>query len=102
MVRNEIYKLCGQKDGIAIEEISIQPDHVHIIISIPPKYAVSDIMGFLKGKTAIKLFQSQKQLTKTYWGRNLWSRGYCVSSIGLDGEQIRKYVKWQQGRDQKG
>jgi len=100
--RNERYKLCGQKDGIEIVEINIQPDHVHMIITIPPKYAISDVMGFLKGKTAIKLFQIQKQLTKTYWGRNLWSRGYCVSTIGLNEEKIKKYVKWQQERNQKG
>jgi putative transposase len=101
-VRNELYKLCGQKDGVEIVEINIQPDHVHMIISVPPKYAISDIMGFLKGKTAIKLFQTQKHLTKTYWGRNLWSRGYCVSTVGLNEEKIKKYVKWQQERDQKG
>ena len=101
-VRNQIYRLCGQKDSVTIEEINIQSDHIHLIISIPPKYAVSEIMGFLKGKLALKLFQEQKSLTKQYWGRHLWSRGYCVSTIGLDEEQIRKYVKWQQEREQKG
>jgi putative transposase len=101
-VRNELYRLCSQKDQIQIEEINIQPDHVHMIISLPPKYAVSEIMGFLKGKTAIKLFQVQKQLSKQYWGRHIWSRGYCVSTVGLNEEQIRKYVKWQQERDQLG
>ena len=101
-VRNNIYRLCGQKDQISIEEINIQPDHIHLIISIPPKYAVSEIMGFLKGKLALKLFQEQKNLTRQYWGRHLWARGYCVSTIGLDEERIRKYVKWQQEREQKG
>ena len=101
-VRNNLYKLCGQKDQVTIEEVNIQPDHVHLIISIPPKYAVSEIMGFLKGKLALKLFQEQKELTKQYWGRHLWSRGYCVSTIGLNEEQIRKYVKWQQEREPKG
>ena len=101
-VRNNFYRLCGQKDQVTIEEINIQPDHVHLVISIPPKYSVSEIMGFLKGKLALKLFQEQKELTKQYWGRHLWSRGYCVSTVGLDEEQIRKYVKWQQEREQKG
>jgi putative transposase len=101
-VRNELYRLCGQKDQIFVEEINIQSDHVHMILSIPPKYAVSEIVGFLKGKIAIKLFQTQKQLTKQYWGKHIWARGYCVSSIGLNEEQIRKYVKWQQERDQLG
>ncbi len=57
----------AQKDQITIEEINIQSDHIHMMLSIPPKYSVSEIMGFLKGKTAIKLFQEQKSLTKTYW-----------------------------------
>ena len=101
-VRNNLYRLCGQKDQTTIEEINIQPDHVHLVISIPPKYSVSEIMGFLKGKTALKLFQEQKSLTKQYWGRHIWSRGYCVSTVGLNEEQIRKYVKWQQEHEQKG
>lgn len=101
-VRNELYRLCGQKDQVFVEEINIQPDHVHMILSIPPKYAISEIMGFLKGKTAIKLFQTQKQLTRQYWGKHIWARGYCVSSIGINEAQIRKYVKWQQAREQLG
>ena len=102
LVRNQLYRLCAQKDQVLIEEVNIQPDHVHLIISIPPKYAVSEIMGFLKGKIAIKLFQEQRELTKTYWGKHLWSRGYCVSTVGLNEEQIKKYVKWQQEREAKG
>lgn len=101
-VRNQLYKLCGQKDKVEIEEVNIQPDHVHLIISIPPKFSVSEMMGYLKGKLALRLFESQKELTKVYWGKHLWSRGYCVSTVGLDEEKIRKYVKWQQERDQKG
>jgi len=102
IARNELYRLCSMKDMIQIEEINIQSDHVHMIISLPPKYSVSDIMGYLKGKTAVKLLQTQKQLSKQYWGRHIWSRGYCVSTVGLNEEQIRKYVKWQQERDQRG
>lgn len=102
MVRNELYKLCGQKDQVQIEEINIQIDHLHLIISIPPKYSVSETMGWLKGKIAIKLFQTQKNLTRQYWGRHIWARGYCVSTIGLDEEQIRKYVKWSQEKEQQG
>jgi len=56
-VRNELYKLCGMKHQIDIEEINIQPTHVHMILSVPPKYSISEIMGWLKGKVAIKLFQ---------------------------------------------
>ncbi|PIQ92085.1 MAG: IS200/IS605 family transposase [Parcubacteria group bacterium CG11_big_fil_rev_8_21_14_0_20_39_22] len=101
-VRNNIYRLCGQKDYVTIEEINIQSDHVHLIISIPPKYSVSEILGFLKGKIALKLFGEHKELTKRYWGRHIWSRGYCVSTVGLNEDQIKKYVKWQQEREQRG
>lgn len=101
-VRNNIYRLCGQKDQVTIEEVNIQSDHVHLILSIPPKYSVSELMGFLKGKLALKLFQEQKELAKQYWGKHLWSRGYCVSTIGLNEEQIRKYVKWKQEREARG
>ncbi len=94
-VERQIYVLCSQKDGIEVIEINVQPDHVHLIVSIPPKYAVSQIMGFLKGKLALRLFDHYPQLRKKYWGQHVWSRGYCVSSVGLDEEKIKKYVKWQ-------
>ena len=102
IVRNELYRLCGQKDQIYVEEINIQEDHVHMILSLPPKYSVSDIMGYLKGKTAIKLLNTVPSLRKRYWGSHVWSRGYCVSTVGLNEDQIRQYVKWQQERDQRG
>lgn len=102
LVRNQIYRLCGRKDQVSIEEINIQPDHVHLIMSIPPKYSVSEMMGYLKGKLAMKLFAERKELTRQYWGEHLWSRGYCVSTVGLDEAKIKKYVKWQQEKEQKG
>ncbi len=101
-VRNHLYRLCSQKDQVTIEEVNIQPNHVHLILSVPPKYSISELMGFLKGKTAIKLFDDQKELTKKYWGKHIWARGYCVSTVGLDEEKIRKYIKWQQEKEQKG
>lgn len=100
-LRNILYSLASQKK-LTIEEINILPDHVHMIISIPPKYAISDTMGFLKGRSSIKLFQQFPHLQKRYWGGHIWSRGYCVSSVGMDEEMIRKYVKWQQEQNQKG
>ncbi len=87
-VRNHLYRLCGQKDQVTIEEINIQPDHVPMMLSVPPKYSVSEVMGYLKGTTAIPLFHDQKELTKQYWGRHLWARGYCVATVGLNEEQI--------------
>jgi len=100
-VRNNLYKLADQK-GLTIEEVNIQGDHVHMILSIPPKYSISETMGYLKGKLAIKMFQELPHLTKKYWGRHIWSRGYCVSTVGMDEAMIRKYVKWQQEQEQRG
>ena len=95
----EIYLLIKQKDLVEILELNVQPDHVHAVMSIAPKYSVSSMMGFLKGKLAINLFKRYERLGKRYWGRHLWSRGYCVSTIGLDEEKIRKYVKYQEKKD---
>jgi len=98
-VERQIYWLSEQKDGVEILEANIQPDHVHLIVSVPPKYAFSQYMGFLKGKLALRLFDHFPRLRKRYWGQHVWSRGYCVSTVGLDEERIRKYVKWQNRRD---
>ena len=98
-VKNQIVTLCRQKDLVKLMELNVQEDHVHIVLSIPPKYSVSSMMGYLKGKLSTRLFQKYEQLGKRYWGRHLWTRGYCVSTVGLDEEKIRKYVKWQEEQD---
>jgi putative transposase len=98
-ITEQIYQLCSQKDGVETIELNVQVEHVHLVVSIPPKYAVSKFMGYLKGKLALKLFDRFPQLRKRYWGQHLWSRGYCVSTVGLDEERIRKYVKWQNKKD---
>lgn len=88
--------LCEWK-SVDIVELSICEDHIHAIFDIPPKISISEIMGILKGKTAIKLMQSYPVLKrKPYWGNHFWSRGYCVSTIGIDEQKIRKYVKYQE------
>jgi len=88
-----------QKDKIEIIELNVQIDHVHMVIEIPPKYQVSNIVGYLKGKVAIRIFEKYKSIGKQYWGRHFWSRGYCVSTVGLDEEKIIKYVKWQEEQE---
>ena len=98
-MQQQIYALCQAKEFVEVLELNVQPDHVHLVLSIPPKYAVSDLMGYLKGKLAIRLFRQYEKLGRKYWGRHLWSRGYCVSTIGLDEEKIRKYVKWQEQKE---
>ncbi len=99
--QQEIYRLCHQKDKVEVLELNVQPDHVHLIVWIPPKYAVSAFMGYLKGRLALRLFQKYEHLGRRYWGRHLWSRGYCVSTVGVDEEEIRKYVKWQEKKEKK-
>ena len=97
--KQQLYSLCRQKDLVEVLELNILTDHIHLVVSIPPKYSVSAIMGYLKGKLSIRLFQKYERLGKRYWGQHLWSRGYCVSTVGLDEDKIRKYVKWQEKKE---
>ncbi len=98
-LESQIRMLYEWKD-LEIQELNIQPDHIHIVLSIPPKMSISKVMGILKGKTAIKIFKSFPGLrTKPYWGNHFWSRGYCSSTVGLDEEKIRKYVKNQENQE---
>ncbi|MCP4598914.1 IS200/IS605 family transposase [Neptuniibacter sp.] len=77
-------------------ELNIQKDHVHLLVKVPPKLSISKVMGTLKGKSAIRVFQRNPELkTKPYWGNHFWAAGYCVDTVGLDSEMIRKYVKYQ-------
>jgi len=85
---------------IEILDMNIKDDHIHLILSIPPILSISEVMGILKDKTAIKIFKIFPLLKKkTYWGNNFWSRCYCVSTIGLDETKIRKYVKYQEDKE---
>ena len=97
-VRDIIRQLCEWRE-IEILEGNIQIDHVNLVLSIPPKYSIAEAVGFLKGKSAIKVFDFNHDLKKRYWGRHFWAKGYCVSTIGLDEEQIRKYVRYQLHKD---
>ncbi len=99
-VTQQVYRLSDQKDDIEVIEVNAQIDHVHMVVAIPPKYAVSQYMGFLKGKLALRMFDRFPELRKQYWGQHVWSRGYCVSTVGLNEERIRKYVKWQTKKEQ--
>ena len=97
-LRAIIRQLCEWKQ-IEILAGNVQIDHIHLVISFPPKYSVAEVIGFLKGKSAIKLFDRHVDLKKRYWGRHFWAKGYCVSTVGLNEEQIKKYVIWQMNRD---
>jgi putative transposase len=86
----------SEQNGVEIIELNVQIDHVHILAMIPPKLSVSDYAGIVKGRTAIRIFNHFKNLKeKTYWGNHFWTRGYCVDTVGLDEEMIRKYINYQ-------
>jgi len=89
-----------ERQSSEVIELNVQSDHVHLLVMIPPKVAVSDFVGTVKGRTAIRIlnqFQELKQ--KPYWGNHFWARGYCVDTVGLDEEKIRKYVRYQEKKE---
>ncbi len=92
-------QLCRQK-GIELIEGKAVSDHVHMLLSVPPKYSIAMTMGYLKGKSAIRMHRDLMKVKGTLFGRKFWARGYCVSTVGLDEERIRKYVKWQNKKDE--
>ena len=85
-----------------VQELNVQADQVHLIVQIPPKLSISEYMGRLKGKSGIRMFGAFRDLRqRRYWGNHFWAQGYCVGTVGLDGEMIRKYVKWQEKQEQR-
>ena len=99
-IREIIRQLCEWKQ-VEILEGNVQKDHIHLVLSVPPKYSIAETIGFIKGKSAIKVFDRHLELKRRYWGRHFWAKGYCVSTVGLDEAQIRKYVRWQTHMDRK-
>ena len=91
--------LAMQKESEVIEG-TLKADHVHMVISIPPKYSVSQVVGYVKGKSAIWVARTTGR-TRNFVGQNFWARGYCVSTVGLDEETIREYVRSQEEADKK-
>ncbi len=101
LVERDIRLLSDWK-SCEVQELNVQEDHVHLLISVPPKVSISKLMGVLKGKIAKKLFKSYPKLKqKPYWGNHFWARGYFVSTVGLDEEMIRKYVKHQENEEKR-
>jgi putative transposase len=88
-------ELCRQK-GIELEEGNAMVDHIHMLLSIPPKYSVAMTIGYLKAKSAIRIHRGVLKTKGTLFGRSFWARGYCVSTVGLDERQIREYVREQE------
>ena len=94
------HDLARQKES-RIEEGHLMPDHVHMLISIPPKYAVSQVIGFIKGKSAIHLARVYAERKRNFTGQHFWARGYFVSTVGRDEAVIRAYIRHQEREDQR-
>jgi putative transposase len=101
LVDQDIRKL-SEWLGCEVIELNVQSDHVHVVVSIPPKVSVSTYMGTIKGKIAIKMFKTYPMLKKKpYWGNHFWARGYFVNTVGLNEEMIKRYVKYQEEEERK-
>lgn len=95
------HDLAGQKQCRIIEG-HLMPDHVHICMRIPPKYAVASVIGFLKGKSAIAIVRQFCGKDRNYTGEHFWARGYAVTTVGFELEAVRKYIREQEAADEQG
>jgi putative transposase len=96
-----VFKHLAHQKESRIEEGHLMPDHVYMMISIPPKYAVSQVIGFIKGKSAIHLARVHDERNRNFAGQHYWAPGYFVSTVGRDEEVIRDYIKNQEVEDQR-
>jgi len=95
-IRENILKEVERAECIVVE-LNVQPDHCHLLVKVPPKVSFSKLMGKIKGRSAIRVFQKYPILrVKPYWGNHFWAPGYCVDTVGINSEMIRKYVKYQE------
>ena len=92
--------LCKQH-GVELVEGHALPDHVHLCLSIPPKYSVANTVGFLKGKSAIQIHRRYLGKQRNFTGFHFWARGYCVSTVGLDEQMIRAYIRNQEEEEKR-
>ena len=97
----EIFRQLAEQRESRIEEGHLMPDHVHMLISIPPKYAVSQVIGYSKGKSAIHIARRYGGRTRNYVGQHFWARGYFASTVGRDEQIVREYIRHQEKADQK-
>jgi REP-associated tyrosine transposase len=95
----EVFRRLAEQKESRIEEGHLLADHVHMLISIPPKYAVSQVIGFIKGKSAIHLARVYGERKRNFVGQHFWARGYFVSTVGRDTEVIRDYIRKQEEED---
>ncbi len=93
-------ELARQREAV-VEEGHLQLDHVHMLLSIPPKYAVAQVLGYIKGKSAIHIARSYLGRRQNFTGQHFWARGYYVSTVGRNEAAIREYIRKQQAEDQR-
>ena len=93
-------RLAGQKESL-IEEGHLLPDHVHVMISIPPKFSVAQVIGYIKGKSAIHIARNLSESRRNFVGQHFWARGYFVSTVGRDEKVIREYIRRQEAEDRR-
>ena len=97
---SQILRLICERKGVEIHEAEACPDHIHMLVSIPPKYSVSQIMGYLKGKSSLMIFDRYANLKYKYGNRHFWARGYYVDTVGRNKKQIAEYIRNQLASDQ--
>ena len=97
-IREILTQLCSYK-GVEIIEGHLMPDHIHMLLAIPPKYSVSSFMGYLKGKSALMIFDRHANLKYKFGNRHFWAEGYYVSTVGLNEATIKKYIQEQEKQD---
>jgi len=95
----EVFRRLAMQEECRVEEGHLMPDHVHMMISIPPKYAVSQVIGYIKGKSAIHLARVYGERKRNFVGQHFWARGYFVSTVGRDEAVIREYIRKQEAED---
>jgi putative transposase len=94
------HELASHKESKIVEG-HLMPDHIHMCISIPPKYAVSNVVGYIKGKSAIAIARKYGGRQRNFTGENFWARGYFVSTVGLDEAMVRAYIRRQEEEDER-
>jgi putative transposase len=97
----EVFRQLAEQKESRIEEGHLMPDHVHMMIAIPPKYAVSQVVGYIKGKSAIHLARTYGERKRNFVGQHFWARGFFVSTVGRDEEVIREYIRRQEEEDKR-
>ena len=97
----DVFKELARQKESSVEEGHLLGDHVHMLVSIPPKYSVAQVVGFIKGKSAIQIARTYAGRRRNFTGQNFWARGYFVSTVGRDEQAVREYIKKQQKEDRR-